>query len=125
MFFVFFLVFSWQFQHIDKVSARTTIRLWHEMHILRKIPHDFISLFEPNIEGLYVAAVRHGEIKSIALCSSIDTRILTICNIAHAPEEFYAACKLIELANTRGIKSDWNKLKSQPRWFCEQIYQTK
>ena len=32
---------------IDAVTARTTLRLWHELYVEKKLPHDFQDVFDP------------------------------------------------------------------------------
>ena len=67
LFFYFTSLPTYIIQNIDTVTAKTTIRLWHEIHVCKKITHDFTNLLSTEVNGYYIAAVRYNEIRAIAI----------------------------------------------------------
>lgn len=114
-------VVGWNLQTIDAVTARTTIRLWHELHVQHKVPHDFASLLAPETDSVdtrYWAAVRHQEIRSIIKCTAtVDA--LEPSLLAHAPHQTNAGTALILLLREEHTHVRWSRMKDQPRWFLE------
>ena len=63
---------GWTLHHIDFVSAKTTIRIWHELHVAKKIPHDFQDMIHPSPNSLFMGVVKNDEIRAIAQCRRIQ-----------------------------------------------------
>lgn len=115
---------SWLLTPLDTCTARTTIRLWHELHVARKVPHDFMDLLAPQrvTSGMFWGAVRCDDIRAIAYCSRCENNIPRIVRVAHAPDQPDASVALLHLLNRERIEPDWDALRTQPRWFCEEIF---
>ena len=111
----------YKIQNIDIVTAKTTIRLWHEIHVCKKTSHDFLSLVSPEVNGYYVAAVKYNEIRAIANCKHIEEHTY-LRNIAHAPDQPDAAVALIESLNQIKVRPYWHTLKNQKIWYFEELY---
>ena len=85
---------------VDKVTARTTMRLWHDLHVASAQPHTFDDMFEPTAtESLFVGGVVGDEIRAIAQCTSVnpDPRRAKLRRIAHAPHYEASANALVRL----------------------------
>jgi hypothetical protein len=106
---------------IDRLTAKTTIRLWHELHVEKKVAHDFLDLLAPCNDHMYFAAVRYDEIRGIARCV-FKNEILTVQKFAYPPEEHYAIHSLLLLLNDDSVAVDWKVLQSQPRWYYEKLF---
>lgn len=123
---------GWQLQHIDNTCAKTTIRLWHELHTVKCIPHDFCNMIAPQAcaMGMYIGVVRHDEIRAIASCEHVveesavgrGSQRVRINAIAHAPQQPDAAIALLKLLCDRGAETDMDALRAQPRWYCELLF---
>ena len=111
----------WSMRYIDRVTAVTTIRLWHELHVAKHIPHDFISLLKPEQEAMYVGIIRHDEIRALAMCKQCGFGIMEVYNIAYAPYEHAASCALIHMTHKLNMTVNDDMLYSQPRLFFESI----
>lgn len=120
---VFNIVASYKIQFIDKVTARTTLKLWHNIHILRREPHDFSHLLGPQKKDvLYVAAISLDEVKAIGSCRRKELTKLQINQIAHAPDESEAACYLMREMSQGEDFVDFDQMRKQSRWFYEALY---
>lgn len=116
------LVASWSLQFLDRTCAKTTIRLWHELHVEKKIPHDFVSMVSPEQKGFYLGAVKHEEIRAIALCERTGLCTIHIESIANAPQQHDAPHELMKMLRTMNTYSNLKKLRSQPRWYYEDLF---
>ena len=107
---------------LDTHCAITTIRLWHELHVAKKIPHDFQDLLDvKDKNSIFIGAIRNNEVRAIAQCRRHNLAMLKVKKIAHAPEQPNAASiLLIKLQNE--TVPDWNTIKSQPRWYYEELF---
>ena len=114
----------WVLLPLDTSTAKTTIRLWHELYVARNIPHDFVDMLAPKrvTRGMYWGALRYDEIRAIAYCERRDHTTLRIMRIAHAPQQTDAPPALLRLLNDECIKPDWTTLRTQPRWFLEETF---
>ena len=119
--FIGFATTVYDLLQIDKVTAKTTIRLWHELHVEKKIAHDFLDLLAPSNNHLYFAAVRYDEIRGIARCVSKD-EIITLQKFAYPPEEYHAIHSLLLLLKDDSFAVDWKFLQSQPRWYYDRLF---
>ena len=170
---------SYTLKRLPPYVAKTTIRLWNELHAAKLISHDFSNLLAPTVPGFYVGILRHDEIKAIANCiaqnhdhqnananantntnanknqssqnsadieseedhgaqpcgegSQLDLRsILATQNdsiyvrtVAHPPEEYDAVSKMLEqLHASHNTFVDWGAIRTQPRWYIEQLLMT-
>ena len=120
----FYFLYAWNLNHLDLVTAKTTIRLWHELHVVQKKEHDFQSLISPQKEGFYIAAVRHDEIRSIAHCKRKDLTSIYVNVIAHPPDHLNAPVELLTLLRKNNIFVNKEIKNIQPRWYCESMYYT-
>ena len=117
---------------IDKVTARTTLKLWHDLHVERKIAHDFQSVFEPTMESKqFVGGVMNDELKLIAVCTHTTTADLHLQTIAYAPNHESLVDEFLKLLadNNTNFENTENqtqfygnlqissKLTNQPRWL--------
>lgn len=88
----------YQLKKINTVTAKTTIRLWHELHVEKKVTHDFLPLLAPRKDHLYFAAVRYDEIRAIAQCKKKKNNIL-VQKIAYPPAQNDAIHYLLIMLN--------------------------
>ena len=124
MFFPLCILYTWNLNHVDLVTAKTTIRLWHELHVVQKKEHDFQSLISPHKDGFYVAAVRHDEIRSIALCKREDLTTIYVNMIAYPPDHLNGPVELLKLLRRNNIVISKKVKNIQPRWYYESMYYT-
>ena len=102
---------------VDKTSAYTTLRLWHELYISKNIAHDFQQMLSPpNDNDKYYGLIQHNQYRAIALCRSNEE---TIQSLAYAPEEKDSACCLLHMLFDVGIVFDIKSNKHQPLWILE------
>lgn len=113
---------GWTLHHIDTTCAKTTIRLWHELHVAKKIAHDFQDMVHPLPNSLYLGVVRNDEIRAIAQCRRRHLNSISVSKIAHAPEQLDAVVMLLNLLNERNTLPDWQTMRRQPRWYYEELY---
>lgn len=74
-------------------AGKTLIRCWHRLHVEKLRTHDFIPLIAPHVDDearTYQAAVRHDEIKALAVLK--DERFV---GIAYDVDGLPAACALV------------------------------
>ena len=111
-------VFAYTLYKIDKITAKTTIRLWHELHVAQNIAHDFSNLLAPVGEhDIYVAIINLDEIRGIAKCEECNC-IFEITQIAHPPDDFFAVSKLFSMIENVNLE----KISNQKRWYYEALY---
>lgn len=110
-------------QRIDKVTATTTIRLWHELHVSKFAAHDFVDLIAPDTASdiFYMGAIRHNEIRAISKCKK-ERNCWKISKIAHAPDQVDASIELLRILHAKNYKIDWQTIKFQPRCFYESLF---
>ena len=120
MLFVFSL--GWTLHHISPINAKTTIRLWHELHVEKKIPHDFQDMVYPLGNSLYLGVVKNDEIRAIAQCRRKNLNSISVSRIAHAPEQLDAVIALINLLHECRALPDWQIIQRQHRWYYEELY---
>lgn len=118
---------GWRIKMIEPSSAKTIIRLWHELHVEKHIAHDFTNMLSPKIDKkeFYVAASRHGDIKAIAHCSRQNCTNASVKQIAHGPNQLDGPIILLEITEKKHNKIyytiDLDVLKSQNRWYLEAL----
>lgn len=108
---------------IDQITARTTIRLWHELHVERKIAHDFQDICHPipsptpDQKLVYLGAIVNFEIKAIVQCTGDASDTICVRRVAHAPHhEVVADCLVRNVANENTMLDSTMKTH-QARWF--------
>ena len=119
---LFLFSLGWTLDHISPLCAKTTIRLWHELHVVKKIPHDFQEMVYPQRNSLYLGVVKNDEIRAIAQCRRKTLNSISVSRIAHAPEQLDAVVALINLLNECRALPDWQIIKRQHRWYYEELY---
>ena len=125
---VFILLFhniiAWRLIILNDVTATTTIRLWHEMHCIKKISHDFTDMLSPERRknSMHMAVVNHEEIRAIGLYEETTDAHKVLLRIAYPPQNFDGPLHLIKLSVDSDILINYDKLKSQPMWFCEAVW---
>ena len=122
MFLYFYLLYTWNLKYVDIVTARTTVRLWHELHVAQKKDHDFQSLLSPNKDGFFIAAVRHDEIRSIAFCKRENLTSVYVNVIAHPPDHLNSPVELLILLRNNKIELSKEVRIIQPRWYYENMF---
>ncbi len=116
---------AWEMHHVNGLCAKTTIRLWHELHVAQNIPHDFTQVLSPRQRDCYIAISRHEDIRAIAICNRPGPSDLRIATIAHHPYAQDAVAALIKLLLANETSTDWKDIRAQPRWFFETLYITR
>lgn len=112
---------AYKIQTIDTVTTKTTIRLWHEIHVCKKTSHDFTSLLSPEVNGYYIAAIKYNEIRAIANCKIVDEQTF-LRSIAHAPAQPDAGIALLKRLKEIKVEPYWNTLKNQKIWYLEELF---
>lgn len=110
---------AWNLRRVDPLTARTTLRLWHELHVAKSITHDFEDLLAPRGDEFYMAAVRHDEIRALAQCLGEDA--VRVRALAHPPEQLEGPRVLLDLLRDSNATLEWASLKKQPRWYYEEV----
>ena len=118
---------GWKIKMLEPSSAKTIIRLWHELHVEKHIAHDFTNMLSPKLDKkeFYIAASRHGDIKAIAHCTRQNCTNASVKQIAHSPNQLDGPVILLEMTEHKYHKIyysvDYNVLKSQNRWYLEAL----
>lgn len=114
---------------IEGVCARSLIRAWHKLHVERLITHDFTDLLAPRHTAntdVYYAAIRHDDVRAIAIVSPYlkknktdrNVSLFQVTGMSHAPDEVETACSLIaEIVLTKKASLVIEKLPA--RWRYE------
>lgn len=114
---------AWSLSTLDATTARTTIRLWHELYTARGIPHDFVSLIAPDTNSKFVGAVRYNEICAIAVCDPPrdDVAPALVRGVARHPDQPHAIHHLVELSLETACC--WKSVRdSHPRVHLEVLW---
>lgn len=112
---------AWRIHRVDPVTAKTVLRLWHELYTERQTAHDFVDLLAPSSCGVFVAASRHDEIRAIAKCEHVGDD-LHVQRVAHMIDQPNAVACLLEALGSDGAHFDHDLLRRhQPRWFLEAL----
>jgi len=107
---------------LDTCSTITTLRLWHDLHVTKHIPHDFEDLLVKKKDMIYIGAIQNNEIQAIAQCKRLNLAQIEVKKIAHGPAHPEAASNLLKLLQEQNTRPDWNTIKYQPRWYCEELF---
>lgn len=122
MFNLILLILTYNIQKIDIITAKTTIRLWHELHVSKLIQHDFLQMISPETNGYYIGAIKYSEVRAIAHCFE-KKNTQTVKQIAYAPDQLDAAIELLHYFNETGhFEFDWNYLQNQRILYYEGLY---
>ena len=107
---------AWQVHTLEFVHARTTMRLWHELHTERQVSCDFSHLFRPvQDEHFFVGVVAHDELHAIARCRREEAHT-SLEGIAHGVYGDEAGEALVRILATGGVHADPLLRVHQPRW---------
>ena len=106
------------------MSAKTTIRLWHELHESRRKAHDFADMLSPEKNRIHIGAINHDEIRAIGLCERKNTDKMYLCRIAHHPDYLNGPIHLLNMCKDEKIMVNLEKLRNQQRWYCEAVLLT-
>lgn len=115
------IVFAWSIDVVDRCQAKTIVRLWHELHIERRLMHDFSGMLAPKRDATYVGVAMHDDVRAIAECNTVDS-VIYVSGIAHAPQNPDAARILLEMIHDTGGRFDFGRLQNQPRWLLEATF---
>jgi hypothetical protein len=114
---------NYKIQFVDKVTARTTVKLWYNIHILKREAHDFSALLGPQKNDiLYIGAIRFDEVRAIASCRRTNFTKIQGVQIAHAPDDCEAVCHLLRELSRSEDFVDYVQIRKQTRWFYEALY---
>jgi hypothetical protein len=114
--------------HVDILTVRTTLRLWHDLHVATATAYDFEHLFAPaQTRQEFVAAVLDGEVHALARCEvGHNARSLPLGRlpgsgwrlegVAHAPRRSEAADALVRMLATEGARPHPRLSDRQSRW---------
>lgn len=108
----------------DYTVARTTLRLWHDLYIEKKLSHEFESIFAPtpaSDESVFLAAVVNDEIKAFAQCNIVQDRYMLRC-IAHAPHHEELGDSLVQFLVQEKAGVETSLRTKQPKWFVAYSY---
>ena len=107
----------------DSVTFRTTIRLWHELHVASHAAYDFSHVFTPcKTDNVFVGVVVNDEIRAIARCREEGSYVF-IEGIAHGMGSDEACSHLVRLlANEESVRVDKLLSMHQPRWCMAYAY---
>lgn len=126
---------GWHLASVDAITAKTTVRLWHQLHAARRQAHDFTPLLSPQTRDAYLAAVRYDEVRAVAACSwsaarffaptsTLDDDVddLAVECVACHPDHPEAMAHLVRLLHEEGCVS-WNAstVRAQPRVYLEML----
>lgn len=123
-----FTILAWSapyiVQQLERHTAVTTIRLWHELHVSRLLAHDFQDMVGGSHQGTHMGLIIHDEVRAIAhCCTKEETEEVQIRNIAHAPHQRFAGVHLVEtLLTEHNMSMDFQKMRNQPLWYYEGLY---
>tara|TARA_A100001015_G_C14775487_1_gene627042 strand:+ start:42 stop:422 length:381 start_codon:yes stop_codon:yes gene_type:complete len=116
---ILILCLNYSVKIIEPYSAKTTIRLWHELHREKKLSHDFSEMISPCIDYTYFALIRCNEIRSISECERNTLGIIHIKCMAHAPNSSHESALLLKDLFGKNIKI---KKNCQIKWQLENMY---
>lgn len=116
---------------LDRMTAQTVIRLWHDLHVERKTPHDFQHFLARSdlSESVFIGGVVNNEIRSIVCTTEADE--MTIHCVSCAPAHDIVGDALLErlargtcaaLVDGRPIVMEHRLRTLQPRWFIAYKY---
>ena len=115
---IFYIVAaSWQVSRMNAITARTTVRLWHELYVARGKVHEFSPLLSPALGNTFIGSVKYNEISAIAVCNKNS-----VIGIACHPDAPHAINRLIEIV-IQNYNMSWDNLAaSQPRAYLEVLW---
>lgn len=102
--------------HVDFITARTTLKLWHELYTLHDVEHDFPKIFEPVNGDLFFAFALQDEIRAIARCAASEGGV-RVKMIAHPPQDEDSAETLMSCLAREMVSSDETLQHTQPKWY--------
>ena len=103
---------------LDPLAARTIIRCWHRHHVEKLRTHSFTDVIAPEASTpshTYCAAVRHDEVRAIAVL-----RDDCVVGIAHGPDDIATGSALVVALAQERRGVDFSNL--DPRWRLEANY---
>lgn len=114
-------ILAWNLVFLDNMSAKTTIRLWHELHESKHKAHDYADMLSPEKNKIHVGAINHDEIRAIGLCERKSLDQIYLCRIAHHPDHLNGPIHLLNMCKEKKIMLDLQKLRNQQRWYYEAV----
>ena len=108
---------SLNIMEINYVTARTTIRLWHNLYSHMSDEVQYSNLFVPRKNFMYIAVVNADDIKVIAACERDTTATMSFTMLASAPNNDEICNILIREMIKNKIKPNYKLLVRQPRWY--------
>lgn len=112
------LIPSWNLHTLDPCSAKTIVRLWHDLHEVHQREHNFMDMTSPKSYDAYFAIVRHEEIKAIAACKRSSK--LQIHRVAYRHDSVDASIYLMSHLKAANICSCTDSFKkTQSKLYLE------
>lgn len=105
-----------EIQHVECTAAKTLLRCWHRAHVAELRAHDFVPLIAPHADDAarsYRAAVRHDELKAIAVLQ--DDRLV---GVAYDVDGLASASALVAALAQEQI----DMRGASDRWLCEAAF---
>ena len=108
---------------IQPVTARTALIWYHELHVLKGVPHDFgLMLGARSDDQCYYALVSRKIVRGVALCRRESLSILTVEGIACHPDYMQSGPVLLVEMRRKGARFDLRRLEVQKTWFMEALF---
>lgn len=115
-----------QLSKLDYITTRTTMRLWHSLHVAEQKEHEFEFLFAPSHpDCFHIGAIVNGEVHAIARCrhASHDLSGSSLVGVAHAPHQDGFACEMVRLlAENCSVVSSDSLARHQPRMAVAHMF---
>lgn len=102
---------------LEPYVAKTTIRLWHDLHVATRSPHEFQSMLAPSTDD-FLGLVVHDELRSIVRCHTSDDGRQSIQAVAYAPGHMAVGVELIDALASKNITVDLSSLRHTV-WYYE------
>lgn len=119
---LFNVAIPWKLSPLESSTAKTTIRLWHELHAAKYTPHDFLSMLTPETHASYIGIIHLDEIRAIAACDSPSIDHICVVGVAYHPDQLHAVAILVKMMCECNIKTEWKAIKLQQRVFFEMLF---
>jgi len=115
---------AWVLRPVSFITAKTTVRLWQELHVATRTAHSFSELLAPTQKtgDFFLGAVNHQEIRALVLCHRESISSVSLVKVANPPDHLNSPIQLLRLLQDTHVNIDYNLLKSQPIWYFEALY---
>lgn len=112
------MILTWNLQTLDSCSAKSIIRLWHDLHTVRGSEHTFIDMTSPQSYDTYFAIVRHGEIRAVAACQrSSELQLQRIAYPYDCQKSPVYLMSHLQASNIRSCTESFKRV--QPKFYLE------